>query len=133
MLACHCILVLICCLNCHLLLDLMSLLFYNSCPLTWFYTCTYFKWRICNFTNLIFQWLNVALMCPILQLFLTLLKGYFNPLQVLADFVNFQMVKSCHLSPTAYDLMGQLEWVKSLTRFLFILQYTEHFYRLLCL
>lgn len=55
------------------------------------------------------------------------------PWQVLADFVNFQMVKPRHLCPTAYDLMGQLEWVQSLTRCLFILQYTckytEHFCR----
>lgn len=50
-------------------------------------------------------------------------------LQVLAVFVNFQMVKSLYLCPTAYDLMGQLEWLQSLTRFLFILQYTEHFCR----
>ena len=57
-----------CCLNCQLLLDLMSLFFYNSGPLTWFYI--YFKWLICNFTNLIFQWLNIrecgSHICPIL-------------------------------------------------------------------
>ena len=54
MLASHCILVLML-FKLPFASSFNVTVFYNSGPLTWFYI--YFKWHICNFINLIVQWL----------------------------------------------------------------------------
>ena len=54
MLASHCVLVLML-FKLPFASSFNVTVFYNSGPLTWFYI--YFKWHICNFINLIVQWL----------------------------------------------------------------------------